>query len=311
MDPINIAVIGVVIVFFLILIGVQIGVALAAVSVFGIWLTTGRFLIAINLLQTTAYSAVMDYVFAVVPLFVLMGLFSTMSGATQELFTSAQILLRRVKGGMGIATVFANALFAAITGVSVASAAVFAKIAFPEMERIHYDRKFSLGIVASSALLGMLIPPSMLMIVYGVLTELSIGRLFIAGVIPGLVLTIVLSVGIYLRVLINPRLGGERTITRQYTFGQLLRVAATPWAVIALILLVMGGIWFGFFTPTEAGAVGAFGAFLLVLFKRMFTFRGLWEVLLNTGRTTASIFLLLITAQMFSRMLTISGLASK
>jgi len=172
MDPMTIALISVGFLFALIILGVHVGVALASISVIGIWAITGKATVAINLLQTTAYSAVMDYVFAVIPLFVLMGLFSTLSGATQELFRTAQFFLGRIKGGIGIATVFANAVFAAITGVSVASAAVFSKIAFPEMERLKYDRKFSLGIIAGSAILGMLIPPSILMIVYGVLTEL-------------------------------------------------------------------------------------------------------------------------------------------
>ncbi len=311
MDPTALALVSVGVVFVLIVLGVHIGVALAAVSVVTLWLITGKFAVAISLLQTTAYSAVMDYVFAVVPLFVLMGLFSTVSGATRELFTSAQVLLGGLRGGIGIATVFANAVFAAITGVSVASAAVFSKIALPEMERLHYDRKFSLGIVASSAILGMLIPPSVLMIVYGVLTELAIGKLFIAGILPGLVVTAVLSLGIWAMVRATPRLGGDVQDVLRLDFRTMVRSALTPWAVLCLVVVVMGGIWGGFFTPTEAGAVGAAGGFLLILVKRKFTLRGLWQVLLAGGQTTASIFLLLICAQMYSRMLTMSGLAGK
>lgn len=311
MDPTTIAIISIALVFFLILFGAQIGVALAAVSVIGIWAMTGKFQIAINLLQTTCYSAVMDYVFAVVPLFILMGLFSTMSGATAELFISAQLLLGRIRGGLGIATVLANAVFAAITGVSIASAAVFSKIALPEMNRHQYDPKFSLGIVATSAILGMLIPPSMLMIVYGVLTEQSIGRLFVAGIIPGLIVTAVLSLGIYVRVRLNPEIGGRVAEKKGLGLTEIIKIAATPWAVLLLIGTVLGGIWGGIFTPTEAGAVGAAGAFFLVVFKRRYSNRLLWHVLLDTGKTTASIFLLLICAQMFSRMLTISGLTQK
>ncbi|MCX5914802.1 MAG: TRAP transporter large permease, partial [Deltaproteobacteria bacterium] len=264
MDPLTIAIISVGFVFFFILMGVHIGVSLATVSVLGIWAITGKASVAINILQTTSYSAVMDYVFAVIPLFVLMGLFSTLSGATKELFDSANYFLGRIRGGMGIATVLANAVFAAITGVSVASAAVFSKIAFPEMQRLQYDRKFSLGIIAGSAILGMLIPPSILMIIYGVLTEISIGKLFIAGFLPGFVVTGILSLGIWTMIGFNPKLGG---------------IAA--------------------------------GGFLLVVIKRKFTFSGLWQILMDGGRTFASIFLLLICAQMYSRMLTISGLATK
>lgn len=308
--PATLALISVVLLFGLILLGVHIGVALAAVSVLTLWLITGKFSVAISLLQTTAYSAVMDYVFAVVPLFVLMGVFATVSGATRELFASAQVLLGRVRGGIGIATVFANAVFASITGVSVASAAVFSKIALPEMERLNYDRKFSLGIVAGSAILGMLIPPSVLMIIYGVLTEQAIGKLFIAGILPGLVVMLVLSLGIWTMVLVKPRLGGRQVETRRLDFRTLVRVATAPWAVVALVVLVMGGIWGGFFTPTEAGAVGAAGGFLLIFINRQkLTLHDLWRILLEAGQTTASIFLLLICAQMYSRVLTMSGLA--
>ncbi len=311
MDPTTIALISVGFVFTFILMGVHIGVALASTSVLGIWAITGKAAVAINLLQTTAYSAVMDYVFAVVPLFVLMGLFSTLSGATQELFSSAQFFLGRIKGGIGIATVLANAVFAAITGVSVASAAVFSKVAFPEMERLKYDRKFSLGIVAGSAILGMLIPPSILMIVYGVLTEQSIGKLFMAGFIPGLVVTAILSLGIRTMIFFKPHLGGVTENLKPFTLQNVVREAATPWAVVVLIIMVMGGIWGGIFTPTEAGAVGAAGGFLLVVAKGKFNLKNLWNVLLDGGQTTASIFMLLICAQMYSRMLTISGLATK
>ena len=310
LTPTTLALISVVLLFGLILLGVHIGVALAAVSVLTLWLISGKFAVAISLLQTTAYSAVMDYVFAVVPLFVLMGVFATVSGATRELFASAQALLGRVRGGIGIATVFANAVFAAITGVSVASAAVFSKVALPEMERLRYDRKFSLGIVAGSAILGMLIPPSVLMIIYGVLTEQAIGKLFVAGILPGLVVMTVLSVGIWTMVLVKPRLGGRQVEVRRLDFRTLVRVATAPWAVVALVILVVGGIWGGFFTPTEAGAVGAAGGFLLIFINRQkLTLRGLWQILLDAGQTTASIFLLLICAQMYSRVLTMSGLA--
>ena len=311
MDPMTIALISVAFLFAFIIMGVHVGVALASISVIGIWAITGKATVAINLLQTTAYSAVMDYVFAVIPLFVLMGLFSTLSGATQELFRTAQFFLGRIRGGIGIATVFANAVFAAITGVSVASAAVFSKIAFPEMERLQYDRKFSLGIIAGSAILGMLIPPSILMIVYGVLTEQSIGKLFIAGFIPGLVVTIILSLGIRTMILFRPHLGGVTAEVKAFSFRTMVRETMVSWAIMALIILVLGGIWGGLFTPTEAGAVGAAGAFILVVVKGKFNLRTLWQVLLDGGQTTASIFMLLICAQMYSRMLTISGLAAK
>jgi tripartite ATP-independent transporter DctM subunit len=311
MAPETIALVSVLFVFGLIVFGVHVGVTLAAMSVLGIWAITGKAAVALNILQTTSYSAVMDYVFAVVPLFVLMGLFSTLAGATRELFSAAQFFLGRFRGGMGIATVMANAVFAAITGVSIASAAVFSKIAYPEMKRLKYDKQFGLGIIAGSAILGMLIPPSVLLIVYGVVTEQSIGRLFIAGIIPGLVVTAVLSAGIRAMIFLRPAIGGETENPEPMTSRNVVRAVGSCWGVVLLILLVMGGIWGGLFTPTEAGAVGAAGGFLLVVFKRRLTLRTFWQVLLDGGQTTASIFLLLICAQMYSRMLTISGLASR
>ncbi len=309
MDPITIALLTVAGVFILVLAGVHIGVSLALLSVLGIWAITGKGAVAVSLLNTTAYSSVMDYIFAVIPLFVLMGILANLSGATRDLFSSAQVLFGRIRGGLGIATVIANAVFAAITGVSVASAAVFSKLAIPEMMRLHYDRKFAYGIVAGSAILGMLIPPSILMIVYGVLTEQSIGKLFAAGIGPGVVVSIILSLGIWLRVRFNPAMA-PMTDAGSITRADLLHAAVKPWAVVLLILLVLGGLYGGLFTPTEAGAVGAAGALVLALAARQVTFASAREVLMDVGRSTASIFLLLIAAQMYSRMLTISGLAS-
>ena len=172
----------------------------------------------------------MDYIFAVIPLFVLMGILANLSGATRDLFSSAQVLFGRIRGGLGIATVIANAVFAAITGVSVASAAVFSKLAIPEMLRLDYDRKFAYGIVAGSAILGMLIPPSILMIVYGVLTEQSIGKLFAAGIGPGLLVSVILSLGIWLRVRLNPALARQVDNGLQLTRADVLRAALKPWA---------------------------------------------------------------------------------
>lgn len=311
MDPISIALLTIVGVFLLVLIGVHIGVSLALLSVIGIWAITGKHAVAISLLNTTAYQSVMDYIFAVIPLFVLMGILANLSGATRDLFSSAQVVFGRIRGGLGIATVIANAIFAAITGVSVASAAVFSKLAIPEMLRLEYDRKFAYGIVAGSAILGMLIPPSILMIVYGVLTEQSIGRLFAAGIGPGLLVSVILSAGIWLRVRMDPQLARHIDTGPAASSLDLVRAALKPWGVILLIILVLGGLYGGFFTPTEAGAIGAAGALVLVIFARQLNRNSAIETLAEIGRSTASIFLLLIAAQMYSRMLTISGLASR
>jgi len=311
-DPVTIGALSVAAIFILILLGLHIGVALATVSFAGAYLITGKFRVAVSMLQQTAYSAINDYVFAVVPLFVVMGLFATQAGATRDLFDAAEALMRRVKGGLGIATVIANAIFAAITGVSVASAAVFSKLAIPEMNRLGYSRKFGLGIVGSSALLGMLIPPSILMIVYGVITEESIGRLFAAGVGPGLVVSGTLIATILIMVKLNPDLVGKEgqgDINSAATgHASRLSLILKLWPIVSLIGLVLGGIYGGLFTPIEAGAVGALGALILVLIRGRYSLEATWRILLETGQAVASIFFLLITAQMYSRMLTMSKL---
>ncbi len=167
--------------------GVHLVSALMLTSVAGIFLATGNFNVAMNVLGSTAWGAIRDYVFGVIPLFTLMGLFANLSGASQELYDAASLILKKVRGGVGMATVIANAIFAAITGVSVASAAIFTKIAYPQMSRCGYDKKLAVGTIAGSAMLGMLIPPSLLMIVYGTQADESIGRLFMGGIIPGII----------------------------------------------------------------------------------------------------------------------------
>ena len=311
MDPLFIGLITVGLLFIAILLGVHVGVALAGVSAIGLWWITGNFTIAIKLLGATSYRAIMDYVFAVVPMFVLMGLLANISGASEDLYNSANVLFARLRGGLGIATVFANAVFAAITGTSVASAAVFSKISLPQMKRLGYDHKFALGTVAGSSVLGMLIPPSVLLIIYGILTEEAIGKLFIAGILPGIVLSIVFSVGIYLMVTMKPELGGERPTIEKIGAERYFRLLLKPWVFMILIAVVLGGMYLGFFTPTEAGATGAFGAFAVCLLKRKLTLQNLWRTLLEAGYTTSSVFFLLVSAQMYGRMLVISGLTAK
>jgi tripartite ATP-independent transporter DctM subunit len=213
-----------------------------------------------------------------------------------------------VRGGIGVATVLANAIFAAMTGVSVASAAVFSKLAIPEMKRLGYERKFGLGIVASSALLGMLIPPSILMIIYGVITEESIGKLFAAGIGPGLVVAAGLSALILVRVRLRPALAGMEGRLAIPANGHRLAAVFKIWPIAVLIALVLGGIYGGLFTPTEAGAVGALGAMIMIVARGRFTRQSMMTMLLDTGKACASIFFLLITAQMYSRMLTLSRL---
>ena len=179
----------------------------------------------------------------------------------QDLYDSASLLLKKVRGGVGIATVIANAIFAAITGVTVASAAVFTKIALPQMLRLKYNRKIALGTISGSAILGMLIPPSLLMIVYGSQADVSIGKLFVAAVMPGILMTIAFIIVILTVAHIKPDYIPEVEELTEYEKENFWKIVLRPWPIVLLIIISLGGIWCGFFTPTEAGGVGAFGAF--------------------------------------------------
>jgi tripartite ATP-independent transporter DctM subunit len=223
----------------------------------------------------------------------------------------ANRLFRGVRGGLGIATVFANAVFAAVTGISIASAAVFTKVAVPEMIRLGYKPRFSVGVVAGSSVLGMLIPPSLLLILYGILTETSIGDLFKAGIMPGILLALVYCVGILIMAYRFPNyVGGiDKQADSARNNEMTVFVALSKLVPIVLLIgLVLGGIYAGWFTPTESGAVGALGAFLLAVGKRQLSRAKLWQVLLETGHVTVAILFLLVAANMYSRMLGMSGI---
>ncbi|MBP1714261.1 MAG: transporter, DctM subunit [Deltaproteobacteria bacterium] len=315
MDPLFIGLIMVVLLVAAILSGIYVGVSLAFLGFLGVWWMSGDVDVASRLVGTTAFTAIMDYTFTVLPFFVAMGLLASVSGAGYDLYMAANAITGRVRGGLGIGTVLANAVFAAITGVSVASAAIFSKISLPEMLRHGYDKKFALGVVAGSSVLGMLIPPSVLFIIYGVLSEEAIGRLFIAGVIPGLILVAIYSLGIFFMVwrrpgLIKQKGKGEETALPKSEGKGIMAALRTCWGIVVLIIVSLGGIWMGFFTPTEAGAVGAFGALILGFAKRRINKNIFWKVLYDTGITTAGVFFLLISAQVYSRMIALSGLVN-
>jgi tripartite ATP-independent transporter DctM subunit len=308
MDPAAIGLLSVVAMLLLIWAGMYVGVALMLLSFVGVWLIRGDAGVAANLLALAANDAISDYVFGVVPLFVLMGLLVAAADIGKDTFEVANQLFRRVKGGLGIATVAANAVFAAITGISIASAAVFTRVAVPEMLRHGHTSRFAVGVVAGSSVLGMLIPPSLLLILYGVLTEKSIGDLFIAGILPGIVLAVAFAFAILALGRFAPKfVGGDHTARAEGTSLDAREIAARMLPIAALIVLVLGGLYGGLFTPTEAGAVGAAGALVLALAKRKLGWRRLWEVLVETAHITAAICFLIIAAQLYARMLAVSG----
>ena len=291
----------------LILMGTHIGIALAVCSGLGVWLMLGSFEAAISILGNTAFAAVRKDVFAVIPLFVLMGDFISRSGAASDLYRICDRTLKFLPGRLAIATIAGNTVFAAVTGVSIAAAAAFSRIAYPEMKRVGYKQTFALGAVAGSACLGMLIPPSVLLIVWAILTEMSVGALFIAGIIPGIVLAILFMGYVIIAAARNPDIAPpfEEPLV-ELTPEEIRSELIGGLGILFLILLVIGGIWTGFFTPTEAAGFGAIGALLIGVVKGM---RGkeIVQAIFQAGRTTAPIMFLLITAQMYSRLLALGG----
>lgn len=299
----------------LVLVGMQIAYALISVAFVGIWIIRDNVDLAFKMLELTAYSGIADYLFATIPLFVLMGLLVSVSNVGRDTFEVAEQLLRRMICGLGVATVAANTIFAAVTGVSIASAAVFTRVAVPEMTRHGYRPAFSAGTVAGSSVLGMLIPPSLLLIIYGVLAEVSIGGMFLAGIVPGLLLAggfVAMLIGITIVfprfVLTDPDVSKARRLDIDIEPMPLSTMLGKLLPIALLVVLVLGGLYTGYFTPTEAGGIGAFGALIVALSRRSLDRKRLWEVMKQTAIISVSILLLLIAASFYSRMLSIAGL---
>lgn len=299
---------AVIVLLALIGLGMPIGIGMLAVSLVGVAAIRSPE-VALRMIGAVANDSLREYLFAVVPLFVLMGMLVTVSGVGKDTFDLFERALRRVQAGLGVATVFANAVFASITGISIASASVFARIAVPEMTRHGYRKSFATGVVAGSSVLGMLIPPSLLMIVYAVLAEVSVGRMFLAGVGPGVLLALAFAATILVLARLFPGAVFAARESRPQTAGlTLLSVCGKGGPIVALVLLVLGGLYGGFLNPTEAGAVGALGALVIAALRRSLRGRVLWSLLVETGQITVSVLFLIMAASFFSRMLAMSGL---
>jgi len=289
--------------FLLMALRVPIAFAMAAVGFVGVGLMRSW----PSAISTTATEIldVAGYSLSVVPLFVLMGNFVTRAGMSRELYRAAYAFIGHWRGGLSMSTLTACAGFGAICGSSLATAATMARVSMPEMRRFRYADSFAAGSIAAGGTLGILIPPSVIMVIYGIMTQTSIGALFAAGFIPGL-----LALGLYMlaaRLVTarNPELGppGERTAWRDRWLA--LR---DVWAVLLLFVIVIGGMYTGWFTPTEAAGVGAFGGFLFALARGTLTWRGLWQVQVESSQTTAMLFTIVIGAQIFSNFINFTTL---
>lgn len=306
----GVGVVSILFVLFFVYVGVHVGVALSLISFVCVFLVRDNMDLAGKLLALSIGESMQHYEYGVIPLFVLMGLLVSISGIGSDTYDVANHIFRKMKGGLGTATVGANAVFAAVTGTSIASASVFTKVAVPEMLRLGYRPRFSVGVVAGSSVLGMLIPPSLLLIVFGILSEQSIGDLFIAGIIPGLLLAFAYCVLIWVMAWKFPdKVGTPEALNikrpAQMTGGQ---AAGKSVPIVLLIALVLGGIYGGLFTATEAGGIGALGALVLTFFKGSLNRSNLWEALSETGHVTAAICFLLVSAHIYSRMITLTGI---
>jgi tripartite ATP-independent transporter DctM subunit len=253
--------------------------------------------------QTKIYETGRNYTLSVVPLFILMGNLVTRAGMSQELFRAAYAFIGHLRGGLAMATVWASAGFGGICGSSIATTATMAKVAYPSMKRFGYHDQLAAGTVAGAGTLGIMIPPSTIMVIYGVFTETNIGKLFAAGVLPGILGAILLCGAIQVTTWRHPTWGprGERS-----TWRERWRALKDVWAVAALFLFVMGGIYGGAFTATEGAGMGAMGALAFALWRRALTLRTLYDALLESARTTSMLFLILIGALMFAEFINIT-----
>jgi len=311
MIGVEVGIASVIIILVLIYAGIHVAVALGLVSFVGVWIYRGSIDVAISLLTAATHDSIGHAVFANIPLFALMGIVASEIGLGADVYRVAHQVFRRVQGGLGMATVAANALFASITGSSIASASVFTRIAVPEMLHFGYTRQFSVGVVAGSSVLGMLIPPSSMLIIYAIVAEQSVGHMFIAGFIPGIVLATAFVLGIFAMSRVAPKfIGGATDPTLDDTEPMMAMrdIVKLLLPVAFLVVLVLGGIYTGWFSPEEAGAAGSAGALAIGILKRRLTWRGFWRVLVETGHITASILFLIITASMYSRMLGVAAL---
>ena len=302
LNPELVAIGGFVLLFVLMLLRVPIGIAMGLVGIGGFGLLAD-FGPALKLLAQSPIRTATDAGFGVIPMFLLMGAIASVSGMSRELFYSANTFLGRFRGGLGMATITACAGFAAISGSSVATAATFSAVAYPEMRRYDYPQSFSTGVIAAGGTLGAMFPPSLVLAIYGIITEQDIGKLFIAGILPGLLAAAMYILTITLIAIARPRYlpAGTRSSWAERRAG--LR---NIWAIALLFLFVIGGLYGGMFSPTEAGAMGAGGAFVVAVARRRLSRAQFIDCLLRALRTTAAIFTILIGALLFGYFLTIT-----
>jgi len=304
MTPLTIGLIGIGVLFILLFSRMSIGLVMALVGFAGF-----AYLIdldgALGVLRTVPYRTFADYGLSVIPLFILMGEFCFFAGLSKDLYDTVHSWIGQLRGGLAMATVGACASFAAVSGSSLATAATMGTVALPEMKRYKYDDRLATGSVAAGGTIGILIPPSVILIIYGVIAEQSIGELFLAGFFPGVLEAVFYMLTIYILCMRNPLMGppGPRT-----SLMQKITSLKDTWVVLLLFVLVVGGIYMGVFSPTEAAGAGAFGAFVFAIARRRLGWQAFKDSLIETGKTTAMIFIIIMGAMIFGYFLAVSRL---
>jgi C4-dicarboxylate transporter DctM subunit len=305
-DPTLVGILGCIILLLVFFLEMPVAFAMAIVGLAGIWYLHGS-AVAFTILARDFWDTFTTYTLSCVPMFVLMGTLAANSGISKNLYATGYAFVGHFRGGLALGTTIGCALFAAVSGSSAAEAASMAKVALPEMQKYNYDTSLATGSIAAAGTMAILIPPSMGFIVYGFLTQESVGRLFIAGIIPGVILTSLFMISVYLICRIRPDLGpaGPKATWKE-------RLATLPGCIdmILLFLLVIGGLFAGIFTPTEGGAVGAGGALILCLLRRRIGFHGIIDSLRDTAIVTSMIFVILGGAFVFGRLMAYSGITS-
>ncbi|MEO1194768.1 MAG: TRAP transporter large permease subunit [Pseudomonadota bacterium] len=310
MTPIEIGLFSILAIVVLIYLGVYISIALGMVSFLAIWVMRGSLDLSFALTKIAIGDSAMSYTFATIPLFVFMGLIVSKAGMGGDIYSVMNQGFRRITGGIGMATVGANAVFAAVTGSSIASASVFSKMSVPEMLKHDYNPRFAVGVVAGSSVLGMIIPPSAMLIIYSFVAEQSVGQMFLAGVVPGLLLAAAYVGAIWFMGRFTPGFVGGRKIEDAdlMSWGE---IAAKTLPITALIVVVLGGLYTGWTTPVEAGAAGSLLGIVIAAIRGRINWKSFWETLLETGHITAALLFLITTASMYARMLGIAGLPNE
>jgi len=278
--------------FLMLLIGMHVGLAMVLAGTLGIALIIPP-AAALSLLGQTVLETTLNFELSIIPLFVLMGYFTATSGLSRDLYSAFNAWLGHLRGGLAMATIAACGAFGAISGSSIATAATMTEVALPEMRRFGYAPSLSTGVIAAGGTIGILIPPSVIMVLYGVMTETSIVDLFVAGVVPGLMMVLLFLATVFVIATLRPEHAprGERK-----SFSERLTASRSVFGTLLLFLLVIGGLYLGVFTPTEAGGIGAFGAWVIALLMRRMSWAGFVGALLDTVRTTVMIFTILIGA---------------